>query len=173
MFRFNKMVSYISNYTQAGKIYVIAWMYLSAGQWCDSIDVAALSHYWWKMSPMLCNMSYKCIFHQIGQTVVCFEMWNTWTGSEFKSNDFWWFFQLISSHPSPDNWRQTNKKRKTCPNQKSNNGIRFSGLSGFLVTVWLKFCSCFSHRMKLFRFGYSSTISTKVLKNSNIMIPVF
>ena len=67
----------------------------------DSIDVAApLSHYWWKMSPMLSNMSYKCIFHQIGQTVVCFEMLNTWIGSEFNSNDFWWFFQL-SSQPTP------------------------------------------------------------------------
>ena len=168
MFTFNKMVYYIWNDTQAGKIYVIAWMYLSAGQWCDSIDVAALSHYWWKMSPMLCDSSYKCIFQRI-KLEVCFLMWKT----QIQLPRFQVVFQLIPSHPSPDNWRQTNKKRKTCPNQKSNNGIRFSG---FVVTVWLKFCSCFSHRMKLFRFGYSSTISTistKVLKNSNIMIPVF
>ena len=95
IFRFNKMVYYISNYTQAGKIYVIAWMYLSAGQWCDSIDVAALSHYWWKMSPMLCDSSYKCIFQRIKLEVCFFKC----EKHKFNFHDFRWFSS--SSHPTP------------------------------------------------------------------------
>ena len=82
----------------------------------DSIDVAAaLSHYWWKMSPMMCNTSHKCIFHRSGP-VVCFEMWIM----ELDHNStpmILVVFQLILSRPSPDNWRQTNIKWKKLLNQ--------------------------------------------------------